>query len=278
MVVIDLFNEMMTYPFMVRALIAGTLFALCASLLGVSMVLKRYSMIGDGLSHVGFGALAIATSLHLAPLAVSLPVVVAAAFLLLRIKESSKIKGDAAIAIISTGSLAVGVMVISMTTGMNTDTCNYLFGSILGVNQSEVVLTVGLSVVVLTLFVLFYNRIFSVTFDETFAKATGTKADLYNMLIAILTAFTIVLGMRTMGALLISSLIIFPALASMRVFKQFKAVVISSAIISIVCFVLGLTMSYIYATPTGASVAILNIIVFLLFSFIGWSRGRGRAN
>jgi len=272
---LSVFQEMMSFPFMVRALIVGALVALCASLLGVSMVLKRYSMIGDGLSHVGFGALAVATALHTAPLAVSLPVVVLAAFLLLRIKDSSKIKGDAAIAIISTGSLAIGVMVISVSTGMNTDVCNYLFGSILGVNQNELVLTVVLSVFVLVLFVLFYHRIFAVTFDETFAKATGTRADLYNMLIALLTAFTIVLGMRTMGALLISSLIIFPALTSMQLLKRFKSVVLCSAALSLVCFLAGLTISYLYATPTGASVAILNIVCFLIFSTVRWMKERG---
>lgn len=271
---ISIVQEMLAYPFMVRALIVGILVALCASLLGVSMVLKRYSMIGDGLSHVGFGALAVATAFNMAPLVISLPVVALAAFLLLRIKESSKIKGDAAIALISTGSLAIGVMVISMSTGMNTDVCNYLFGSILGVKQNEVVLTIVLSAFVLILFVLFYNRIFAVTFDETFAKATGTNADLYNMLIALLTAFTIVLGMRTMGALLISSLIIFPALTSMRIFKQFRAVIISSAILSVFCFITGLILSYVYATPTGASVAILNIGCFMLFSVFGWLRGK----
>lgn len=271
---IKLFQEMFSYPFMVRALIVGLLIAICASLLGVSMVLKRYSMIGDGLSHVGFGALAIATVTHTAPLVISIPVVVLAAFFLLRISENSKIKGDAAIAILSTGSLAIGVMVISMTTGMNTDVCNYLFGSILGVKQNEVQITILLSIAVIVLFILFYNRIFAVTFDENFTKATGTKANLYNMLIAALTAFTIVLGMRTMGALLISSLIIFPALTSMRLCKRFKMVIINSAIIGAFCFITGLVVSYVYATPTGASVAMVNILLFLLYSFIGWVKGR----
>lgn len=272
---INLFQEMFSYPFMVRAMIVGLLVALCASLLGVSMVLKRYSMIGDGLSHVGFGTMAVATAFHMAPLTVSIPVVVLVAFLLLRISENSKIKGDAAIAIISTGSLAVGVMAVSMTTGMNTDVCNYLFGSILGVNSNEVSLTVVLSIVVIIMFILFYNRIFAVTFDENFAKATGTKVNLYNMLIASLTAFTIVLGMRTMGALLISSLIIFPALTSMRLCKRFKVVIVSSAIISVSCFVTGLVLSYIYATPVGAGVAMINIFMFFIFSCIAWVRGRG---
>ncbi len=266
-------QEMLAFPFMQRALIVGVLVALCASLLGVSMVLKRYSMIGDGLSHVGFGSLAIATALRAEPLLVSLPVVVLAAFLLLRIKDSSRIKGDAALAIVSTGSLAIGVMAISMSTGMNTDVCNYLFGSILGVNQNELTLTVILAVLVLLLFVLFYHRIFAVTFDETFAQATGTPTELYNMLIALLTAFTIVLGMRTMGALLISSLIIFPVLSSMQLLRRFRSVVICSAILSVLCFISGLTLSYLYATPTGASVAMLNIGCFILFFIVSRIKG-----
>ena len=271
---INLIKEMLSYPFMVRALVVGVFIALCASLLGVSMVLKRYSMIGDGLSHVGFGALAIATALKLQPLAVSLPIVIISAFLLLRIKESSKIKGDAAIAIISTGSLAVGVLVLSMSVGMNTDVYNYLFGSILGVNQNEVKLTVALCIIIFILFILLYNRIFAVTFDENFVMATGNKVEVYNMIIALLTAVIIVLGMRTMGALLMSSLIIFPALTSMRIFKQFKQVVICSAIISVFCFILGLVISYLYATPTGASVSLLNILFFIFFSIIEFFKGR----
>ncbi len=270
----NIFLEMLSYPFMRRALIVGVLVALCASLLGVSMVLKRYSMIGDGLSHVGFGSLAIATALHKSPLPISLVTVVITAFLLLRIKDNSKIKGDAAIAIISTGSLAFGVMAISLSTGMNTDVCNYLFGSILGVNQNELYLTIILSIFVIVIFILCYNRIFAVTFDETFAKVTGTKTDIFNMVIALLTSFTIVLGMRTMGALLISSLIIFPALTSMQLIKQFRLVVICSSILSLICFLTGLTLSYLYATPTGATIAILNIIFFIIFSVIAWIKGK----
>lgn len=257
--------EMFSYTFLVRAVVVGLLVSLCAALLGVSLVLKRYSMIGDGLSHVGFGTLAIATAMNAAPLAVSIPIVVLAAFLLLRISENSKIKGDAAIALISTGSLAIGAVVISMTTGMNTDVCNYLFGSILAMNKNDVTLSVVLAIAVLILFILFYNKIFAVTFDETFAKATGTKTGIYNMLIAFLTAITIVLGMRMMGAMLISSLIIFPALTSMRICKSFLTVTICSAIVSVICFFTGVVSSYIYETPTGASVVIINIIAFLLF-------------
>lgn len=274
---LNLFQEMMSYPFLVRAVIVGVMVALCAALLGVSLVLKRYSMIGDGLSHVGFGALAVATAFHAAPLQVSIPVVVLAAFLLLRLTESSKIKGDAAIALISTGSLAVGVMVICITTGMNVDVCNYMFGSILALSKDDVTLSIILSIVVLVLYVLFYSKIFAVTFDESFSKATGIRAGLYNMLIALLTAITIVIGMRLMGALLISSLIIFPSLTSMRIFKSFKSVVVSSAVLSVICFLLGIVISYVYSTPAGASIVSVNIIAFLIFSIIGMVIGRSRS-
>jgi zinc transport system permease protein len=256
---------MFGYSFLVRAVIVGGVVSVCAALLGVNLVLKRYSMIGDGLSHVGFGALALATALNAAPLTVSLPVVALAAFLLLRLSGNSKIKGDAAIALISTGSLAVGVMIIARTTGMNTDVCNYLFGSILAMSKADVYLSVVLSIIILILFILFYHKLFVITFDETFAKACGVRTGVYNMLIAFLTAIIIVLGMRMMGALLISSLIIFPALTSMRVFKRFKSVTICSAVISTICFFTGVVISYIYATPTGASVVVMNIIAFFIF-------------
>lgn len=269
--------EMFSYTFLVRAFVVGLLVALCASLLGVSLVLKRYAMIGDGLSHVGFCAMAIATALEVTPLAVSIPVVVLAAFLLLRISESSKIKGDSAIALISTSSLAIGVIIISLSTGLNTDVCNYMFGSILAMNKNDVYLSVALCAVVLILFILFYSKIFAVTFDETFAQATGTRTGVYNMLIALLTAITIVLGMRMMGALLISSLVIFPALTSMRVCKSFRAVVICSAIVSVTCFFIGLVISYLYALPSGASIVGINIIAFLLFSAVGMTKRRAIA-
>ncbi|MDR1179148.1 MAG: metal ABC transporter permease [Spirochaetales bacterium] len=264
----SILSEMFSYTFLVRAVGVGALVSVCAALLGVSLVLKRYSMIGDGLSHVGFGSLALATALHTAPLAVAIPVVIAAAFLLLRLSGSSKIKGDAAIALISTGSLAVGVVIISRTTGMNTDVCNYLFGSILAMNKTDVYLSIVLAVVVLFLFILFYHKLFAITFDETFAKAAGVRTGLYNMIIAFLTAITIVLGMRMMGAMLISSLIVFPALTSMRVFRKFKSVTICSVIVSVTCFFTGVVISYLYATPTGASIVIINIFAFLLFWLI----------
>ncbi len=258
-------TELLSYTFIVRALIVGVLVALSAALLGVSLVLKRYSMIGDGLSHVGFGALSVSLALNVAPLEVSLPVVALTAFLLMRLGENSMIKGDAAIAIISSSAIAIGIIVVSLTTGMNVDVYNYMFGSILAMSESDVVLCSLVSVAVLVLYVLFYNKIFAVTFDESFAKATGTKAGRYNMLIAMLTALIIVVGMRMMGAMLISSLIIFPALTSMRLFKSFKSVVISAAVLSVVCFVIGIVISFVWSVPAGAAVVVVNLIAFFLF-------------
>ena len=257
--------EMLSYPFLVRALVVGVLVSLCASLLGVSLVLKRYSMIGDGLSHVGFGALAVATAFNLAPLAVAVPVVVVAAFLLLRLSQSGKLKGDAAIALLSSSALAIGVMTVSVTSGMNTDVNNYMFGSILSLSSADLRLSLILSAAVLALFVLCYPRIFAVTFDETFSRATGVHTQAYNMLLAVLTAVTIVLGMRMMGALLISSLIIFPALTAMRVFGTFRSVTICAAVVSVVNFLLGMVLSYVFETPSGASVVVVDLVVFLLF-------------
>lgn len=261
--------EMLSYPFMVRAFLVGTLVALCSALLGVSLVLKRCSMIGDGLSHVGFGAMAVATAMNAAPLTVAIPIVVIAAVVLLRISGNGKVNGDAAIALISTSALAVGVMVISMTTGMNTDVYNYMFGSILAMSREDVNLSIVLSAVVLVLYLFFYNKIFAVTFDETFALATGVKANLYNTMIAVLTAITIVLGMRMMGALLISSLVIFPALTSMRVCRTFKSVIINSAVTSVVCLVLGIMISYFWATPAGASVVLVNLATLAVYTLVG---------
>lgn len=267
---------MLSYPFMTRALTVGLLVSLCAALLGVSLVLKRYAMIGDGLSHVGFGALAAAAVTGAAPLAVATPVVVLAAFLLLRISENSKIKGDAAIALLSAGSLAVGVTLVSVFSGVNTDINNYLFGSILVMSDSDVTLGVTLAVAVLVLFVLFYNKIFAVTFDEGFARATGVRVWLYNRLIAFLTAVTVVLGMRMMGALLISSLVIFPAMTAMRLCKTFKAVTVCAACVSVVCFLVGMIGSYVYETPTGASVVLVNIAAFIIFWVLSALRNRLR--
>lgn len=273
----NIISEMLSYPFLVRAMAGGLMVSLCASLLGVSLVLKRYSMIGDGLSHVSFGALSIALAMGWSPLKISIPVVVLAAFFLLRITENSRIKSDAAIAIISASALSIGIIVTSLTTGMTTDVSSYMFGSILAMSREDVHLAIVLSLVVLALFLLCYNKIFAVTFDESFAKATGVNVGAYNIIIAVLTAVTIVLGMRMMGAMLISSLIIFPCLTSMRVFKSFGGVVISSGVLSVVCFFLGMVVSYQFSTPAGASVVVVNLLMFMLF--MAWQSlggGRGR--
>lgn len=262
--------SILSMPFMIRALVGGMAICLCASLLGVTLVLKRYSMIGDGLSHVGFAATAVATVLGVAPLAVSVPVVIACAFLLLFLNENTKIKGDAAIALLSTGALAIGVIAVSTASGINADFNSFMFGSILGMSNQDVVLSVFVCTVVLVLYVFFYNKIFSVTFDETFSKATGVKIKLYNSLIAVLCALVIVLGMRLMGALLISSLIIFPALTAMRVYRKFISVCICSVIVSLVCFVLGIVISCLFNLPTGASIVCTNILTFLIFTLIGY--------
>ncbi len=260
---------MLSQPFMQRAILGGIIISLCASLLGVSLVLKRYSMIGDGLSHVGFGAVVVASALNFAPLAVAIPVVVIAAFLLLRLGESSEIKGDAAVALVSTGALAVGVVASSLTTGMNQDFNSYMFGTILGLSDSDVILSIAISIPVLILFILFYNKIFAVTFDESFSRATGVKVGVYNALVAVLTALIIVLGMRLMGALLISSLVIFPSLTSMRVCRTFKGVVICSGAVSVICFLIGICVSVLYDLPTGASIVLSNIVMFIIFWLFG---------
>ena len=267
------FLSMFQYSFMVRALIGGILISLCAALLGVSLVLKRYSMIGDGLSHVGFGALAIGSAANFSPVEFALPIVIISAFFLLRISENSKIKGDAAIALISTGALAIGITVASLS-GVNTDIDNYLFGSILALSSRDIIMCWVVFAIVMVLFILFYNKIFAVTFDESFAKATGTKTGIYNMLIAFLTALTIVIGMKLMGTLLISSLVIFPAITSMRIFKRFKTVIISSAVISVAGFFAGLVLSYNYSTPTGAGVVLVNLVILIVFFVVGYIRDK----
>lgn len=264
----ELISAFFSYAFLTRALIAGILIALCAALLGVSLVLKNYALIGDGLSHVGFGALTVAAAANLAPLAVAVPVVIAAAFLLLRLRGRGAIRGDSAIALLSTSALALGVIVSSVC-GMNTDLSAYLFGSILSMSRSDVILSAILCGVVLILYVVFYHKIFTVTFDESFARATGTHTGFYDSLLAILTAVTVVLGMRLMGTLLISSLIIFPALSAMRVCRGFQSVVIVSAVVSVVCVIAGLSASYLFSAPAGASVVAVNVVAFALFALSG---------
>ena len=246
--------SMFAYPFIVRAFVVGILVSLCASLLGVPLVLKRYSMIGDGLSHVSFGALSVAVACGFAPLWFSIPVVVIAAFILMHVAEKSRVSADAMIAVFSASALAIGVIVTSLTTGMTTDVDSYMFGSILAMSRSDVILSVTLALCVLALYILFYHKLFSVTFDESFARATGVRVGTYKTILSVLTALTVVLGMRMMGAMLLSSLIIFPALSAMRVFKSFRSVVCFAAGLSVMCFCLGLTGSYLLSTPVGATV------------------------
>jgi len=268
MALIDMLSDIFSFAFMVRAIVVGLLVSLCAALLGVNLVLKRYAMIGTGLSHVGFATMAIAGVFDLAPLTVSMPVVVAAAFLLLRLNENSKIRGDSAVALVSTSSLAIGVIVVSMTTGLTLHICSVMFGSIFAMARTDMYISVALSVAVLGLFVFFYKQLFAVTYDESFAKATGTKVEVFKSLLAILTAITVVLGMRMMGALLIASLTLFPALSAMRLCKRFLSVVITAAVVGVVCFFVGMLFSFGLDLPPGASVVGVNLVVFAVFSII----------
>ncbi len=273
----DRLSSMMTPEFvtyiLIPALVGGAAVTLCSALLGVSLVLKKYSMIGDGLSHVGYGALAIAAVMNFAPLKFALPVVIVAAVVLLRLSDSGKLHGDSAIAVFSTTALAIGILVSSKA-GMMNDVSHYLFGSILAMDRDDVILSVILSVLVIIIFAIFYHKIFAVTFDENFSKATGIKINIYKLMIAVLTAVTIVIGMMMMGSLLISSLIIFPALTSMRVCKSFRSVVICSAVISLVGFFVGLFGSLAADTAPGATVVIVNVIMFSLFTVIAKIRER----
>ena len=256
-------SEMLSFTFIQRAIIVGVAVSICSALLGVSLVLKRYSMIGDGLSHVGFGILAISTAFGLSsPLYIAIPGVAIFAIILLKI---GNIKSDSAIALLSSSALAIGVAVTSLTTGMNTDVCNFMFGSILAMNAEDVILSVLISIFVLVIFIVFYRKLFIMTFDEEFATAIGLNTERYKNLIAILTAITIVIGMRMMGTLLISSIIIFPALTAMRIFKNFKKVVIHSGIISVSSFLIGLYLSYIYNISTGATIVLVNLVFFIVF-------------
>ena len=264
----NLIITMFQYPFIQRALIVGVLVSLCAALLGVCLVLKHYSMIGDGLSHVSFGALSVAVALGVSPLWISIPIVIIASFCLLRIRENAHMKNDAAIAVVSSSALAIGITVTALTTGINTDVSSYMFGSIL------VMISIVLCIIVLALFILFYSRIFSITFDENFSKASGIPVGRFNALLSVLTAVTITLGMRMMGAMLISSLIIFPALIAMRLQRSFSGVIIAAAITAVIDFLLGLVISFLLSTPTGASIVLVNLCVLLIVTAIQKVRGK----
>ena len=263
------------YPFVRYALIVGTLIALCSSLFGVTLVLKRFSFIGDGLSHVAFGAIAVATVLHLNnQMLFVLPATVLCAVLLLQAGQNAKIKGDAAIAMLSVGALAIGYLLMNLfstSSNLSGDVCSTLFGStsILTLTKTEVWLSIALSLLVAAVFILFYNKIFAVTFDEGFARATGLPASLYNLLIAVIIAVIIVLAMNLVGSLLISALVIFPALSAMRVFKSFRAVTICSAVLSVVCSFSGIVISILAETPVGSTVVAVDIAAFGLFCLMG---------
>ncbi len=264
----EFITAVLRYPPIGRAFTIGILVSLCAALLGVLLVLKRYSMIGDGLSHVAFGSLSIAFALNLAPLAVTIPVVMVAAFLLLRLSERSTIKGDSAIAMISGVSLAAGVTAASIG-GVNIDVNSYMFGSILLTEKSDLYICLPLAAVILAVVIFCNHDLFAVTFDEEFAAASGTKVGVYKTLIALMTALVVVIGMRIMGTLLISSLVIFPALTAMRVCKSFRGVLICAATVSVAAFLVGLCAAYYINLPAGAGIVLSNALFFALFSLIG---------
>ncbi len=263
------------YPFVRYALIVGVLIALCSSLLGVTLVLKRFSFIGDGLSHVAFGAMSIAAVLNLTNnMLLVLPITIVSAILLLRTGQNTQIKGDAAIAMISVGALAFGYLlmnVFSTSSNMSGDVCTTLFGStsILTITEQEVWFCIVLSIVVVVLFVLFYNKLFAVTFDEDFARATGMRTERYNLIIAVIIAVIIVLAMNLVGSLLISALVIFPALSAMRIFNSFKSVTICSAILSVFCAFLGIMISILGGTPVGSTIVAVDTVVFLICAIVG---------
>ncbi len=261
----ELLREMLSYAFILRALAVGIMVSLCASLLGVTLVLKKYSMIGDGLSHVGFGAMTAALALNTAPLYIAVPIMFVAAYLLLRLRENARINSDAAIAMISSTSIAVGITAASLSGGMNTDVYGYMFGSILAVSKSDVIISALLCGAIILVFVLCYNRIFSVTFDEGFASASGMKTRPFNIMFALLTAATVIVGMRVMGTMLISGLIIFPAITSMRLFDSFKKVTACAAVIAIASFCIGMFLSFAFSyIPTGAGIVLTDLAFYII--------------
>ena len=276
---IDILASYLEYPFVRYALIVGVLIALCSSLLGVILVLKRFSYIGDGLSHVAFGAMAIAAVVGLTDkMVLTLPITIICAILLLWTGQNTKIKGDAAIAMISVGALAVGYLLMNLfptSSNISGDVCSTLFGAqkILTLTKSEVILSIVLSVIVVAAFIALYNRFFAVTFDESFAKAVGTKTGLLNLLIATIIAVIIVLAMNLVGSLLVSALVIFPALSAMRIFRSFRSVTICSAVISVVCAVFGIVLSIFIGTPVGSTIVVTDIAAFIVCIIIGKIRG-----
>lgn len=277
---VDRFFYLFTRSYVLYPFLAGIAVSLIAAVIGVSLVQKRYSMIGDGLSHVGFASLAISTAVGMAgSLWISLPIVALSAVFLLRLRETSKMKGDAAIAILSTAALAIGTIIAQKSTGLGGDVCNYMFGStsIFAMTPADFFTTVILAILMLVLYFFFYHKFFLVSFDESFGKAVGVRVSAYNTLLAVLTAITIVIGMKMMGAMLISSLIVFPSLTAMRVCKTFRTVTVASAVISVITYIVGFAASIALSTPPGATIVIVDIIAFLLFMVIGSLRMNRKA-
>ncbi len=266
--------EMLSLQFMQKAFIVGILISLCAALLGITLVLRRFSMMGDGLSHVGFGALALAAVLNLQPLTVAIPVVIGAAFLLMWRSEKGKTPGDAGIALLSSSALAIGILLTTHFKSANTDLNNYMFGSIFALSDLDVWICIVVSIVVITFYLFFYHNVFAVTFDESFAQATGSPVSVYRFLISLLTALVIVIGMRLVGALLISSLIIFPALSAMRICRSYRNVIVFSCISSVFCCLSGILFCYFFDAPPGASIVAVNLIVYLACTASGFLKKR----
>ncbi len=265
---INKFIDILSYPFMSRALIVGILVCLCASLLGVILVLKRYSLIGHGLADVGFASLSLAMATGISPIYISTPIVIITSFIIMYISQRKQINGDVAIGVFSTGALAFGVIITALSNGLNMDVYSYMFGSILAMTNTDVTMSIILSIIVITIFIIFYNRLFIVTVDENFARAGGINVTFYQFLISFLTALTVVIGMRMMGTLLISSLIIFPAVIAKKFARSFKGLIIFSAIISIFCFIIGMFISFLFSLPTGAGIVFINILTMVTCSII----------
>jgi zinc transport system permease protein len=260
--------EIAKYPFVLRAIAAGVLISLCAALLGVILVLKHYSLIGHGLADVGFAAMSIATAFGLSPMIVSVPAVIIASFIIMAYSQKKGVAGDAALGTVAAASLAIGIIITSIKKGFNVDVYNYMFGSILAMSFADIIVSLVLAVIVIGLFILFYNRIFLITVDETFASASGINVTLYQFLISFLTALTVVVGMKMMGTLLISSLVIIPAVTAKKISRSFKSLVINASVISIICFILGITSSILFDIPTGAGIVAASVIFMLLTGFI----------
>ncbi len=260
--------SLLNYTFIQRALICGIAISICAALIGVILVLKNYSMIGHGLGEVGFASLTLAVALSLPPLTVSLPIVMISAIIIMIISQKKGENGDIAIALVSTGALATGIIITSISTGFNIDVANYMFGSILSMTRNDVIISIILSLMVLIVYIAFYNRLFMITYDEKFAKTRGINVNFYQFLIAFLTALIVVLGMRMMGTLLISSLIVFPAVIAKGLTHSFKQLIIISGIISVTCFILGLLVSFFLNLPTGASIAVIYILLLVITKIV----------